>query len=206
VAHFTVIGSLSGFPWANTFWMRNGNAQTPSQTDFTGVTNAFGELFKSRLLPVLSSETTIVECVGLYYDGTGAIMEGATSHTGAGANAGGTFPLNVSLCIGWRVQAHYKGGHPRTYLAGIPLSAKQNARTFTSTYVSQVAGNAASFHDDVNAMNTGLWSSGKLGIVSFVNRKEWRTPPIFRDFIPSSAHCDVRIDSQRRRLGRDLPP
>jgi len=36
-----------------------------------------------------------------------------------------------------------------------------------------------------------------------VLRKAWRTPPVFRDFVPGGATVDSRIDTQRRRLGPD---
>jgi len=65
---------------------------------------------------------------------------------------------------------------------------------------------AKDFHVGVDAISQGLFSSSKLGIVSFVLRKEWRAPPVFRDFTLGAAHADERIDSMRRRLGRDIPP
>lgn len=204
--HITALGTLDGFPWANTFWLRNGNAQTPVQADFTTVVNNFGSKYVTNFLPHLSHTLIMSEFSALYYETGGASLAAAVGYSTIGGDPGNTAPANVSCCIGWRVQAHYRGGHPRTYLAGIPTSKFANSRQFSTAYASAVAGSAAAFHREVNGLSAGALSSLKLGIVSFVLRKEWRNPPVFRDFIIDSAHVDPRIDSMRRRLGRDIPP
>jgi len=88
----------------------------------------------------------------------------------------------------------------------MPSSQLADVRSFTPAYVGSVATSANDFHTDINEINRGAIQSVKLGIVSFVLRKEWRSPPVFRDFIPGQAHCDTRVDSMRRRVGRDIPP
>jgi len=205
-AHFTVNGTVDGFPVANTFWVRNGNAVTPSGADFTSFNNKVGEHFGAFFCPQLSNRFALTDVEGLYYDQAGAELAAGTSHTNPGGKPVGCPPLNVSMCVGWRVQQHYRGGHPRTYLPAPPLDAITNGRSFTAGYASAVAGAAANFHSNINAISFGAFTSAKLGIVSFVLRKEWRSPPVFRDFVTGGAHCDTRIDSQRRRLGHDIAP
>jgi hypothetical protein len=39
--------------------------------------------------------------------------------------------------------------------------------------------------------------------VSFQLHKDWRDPPVFRDYTPGAAVVDSRIDTQRRRVGPD---
>lgn len=204
--HLAILGLIGDAPFANTFWVRNGNAQNPTQGDFTNFTNNFATSYKTYILPHLSSSVVLNECSSLYYTEQGAELAGAVSVTGNGGVTGTTLPANVSLCVGWRVQQHYRGGHPRTYLPGIPAAELASARLFSAAYVALVAQAAQNFHADVNNNTAGAIGLCKLGVVSFVLRKEWRNPPVFRDFILPSAHADQRIDSMRRRLGRDLPP
>jgi len=205
-AHFTVLGTFDGAPWANTFWMRNGNAVTPSQDDFTQVVASFNFEFDHYILQELVQDVAVAEVSALYYEAGGAQMQGAVASTFKGHKNEASFPANVACCVGWRVQQHYKGGHPRTYLVGPPRSAQASSRTFDPAYVQDVAIRANEFNLSVNSISSGAWQGGKLGIVSFVFRKAWREPPVFRDFVTGSAHCDPRIDSMRRRLGRDVPP
>jgi hypothetical protein len=186
--------------------MRNGNAVVPSQDDFTQIVASFNFEYDHYILQELSQLVRVQEVSALYYEAGGAQMQGAVASTYQGHKAEGSFPANVAVCVGWRVQQHYKGGHPRTYLVGPPLSAQASSRTFDPAYVADVAIRANEFNLSVNSLTAGAWSGGKLGIVSFVFRKQWRDPPVFRDFVTGSAHVDSRIDSMRRRLGRDVPP
>ena len=205
-AHITVLGLQDNFPWANTFWIRNGGEQVPSQSEFTTLTNEFAQQYVNHILPLISTSTSMSEVTGLYYANGEAQLASAISVTNPGQKAGTPMPLNVSCCIGWRVQQHYRGGHPRTYLAGIVIDVILNGRQFLPAYAADVANHANAFLAGVNGISEGAFSSCHLGVVSFVLRKEWRSPPVFRDFVPGSAHCDPRVDSQRRRLGRDVPP
>jgi hypothetical protein len=204
--HLAVLGTVGDAPFANTFWVRNGNAITPSQGDLTAWVSNFGLYYRNRILPHLSSSVVLSEVTALYYDTNGAELAAAVSETGNGGVTGPVTPANVSLCIGWRVQQHYRGGHPRTYLPGIPQAEVATARLFNAAYVGLVVQSASDFHGDVNNTPGGNIQGAKLGIVSFVLRKEWRNPPVFRDFVYPSAHGDPRIDSMRRRLGHDIPP
>lgn len=204
--HMVILGNVDGFPWANTFWVRNGNAQVPTQNDFTTFAANFGVAYWSHMKATLSEKVVGTEVTGLYYDSAGAELAAAVSNVTAGLSTGAVCPANVALCIGWRVQQHYRGGHPRTYLPGVPVTALLNSRSFVAAYASNAAQAASQFHNDVNATTNGAIQGCKLGIVSFVLRKEWRSPPVFRDFVYPSAHADQRIDSMRRRLGRDIPP
>jgi hypothetical protein len=205
--HFAVAGTYQGdTPFANTLWVRNGNAQTPSQADFNATVASVGTKFVEHFGPQVNTGVVWTNCDGYYYGVNGIDLAYQAPITGSGGKAGIHMPASVALCVGWRVQQHYKGGHPRTYLVGPAADQLLGGRLFTSSYVTAVAGAANAFNTDVNAMSLGAIGLVKLGVVSFVLRNEWRAPPVFRDFTVGGAHCDTRVDSQRRRLGRDVPP
>jgi hypothetical protein len=205
-AHFTILGNVSGNPVANTGWVRNGNAQLPAQADLQAICVGILEAYKQTFLPELSRDFVLQQCALLYYLSTGAEEESVVGSNAIGGRAFGSLPLNVAACVGWRVQQHYRGGHPRMYLPAISTADVAGPRSLTSTKATALAAAGNSFHVSVNSQSSGAFSGTKLGIVSFVFRKEWRSPPVFRDFVSSSAHCDTRIDSMRRRLGHDIPP
>lgn len=206
-AHFTVTGSTGGGTvWANTFWVRNGNAVQPSAADFDQLTQDFGSAWQSHFLAVLATQCTCTSCSSLYYGPSGQELAGFVGLGGTGSIAGGVMPANVSCCVGWHIQQHYKGGHPRTYLPGIPTVEASNPKLFATAYVTSVLNAANTFHTTVNSFTRGSFSGAKLGTVSFQLKRDWRNPPVFRDFTTGGAHVDQRIDSMRRRLGRDIPP
>ena len=205
--HFTVTGLVTNdSPWANVFWVRNGNAQIPSPADFDAMTLAMTQAYISHFIPLLSSQLHVSDVKALYYGPDGADLAAEVGSTQVGSDAASSLPASVALAVGWAVQQHYKGGHPRTYLSGIPSSKVSTSRHFTQAFVDSAVSAANAFHQDVNDESHGLISGCKLGTVSFVLRKAWRAPPVFRDFTPARAHADIRIDSMRRRVGRDIPP
>jgi len=109
----------------------------------------------------------------------------------------------VAACISWRLRAHYRGGHPRTYLPGIPDSAKVNVDEWSGSFTAAAVSAANAFKNDCNSAGSGTVTDTQLGTVSFVHAGAWRTPPIFRPFV-GDAFMDSRIDTQRRRLGADV--
>jgi hypothetical protein len=202
-----VAGTYGGdTPVANTLWVRNGNAQTPGAGDFDSFVLAMGNLFVSSFKPLISNAMVWTNADAYYYDVGGIALASSRTITGQGNVTAKAFPASVALCIGWQVQQHYKGGHPRTYLVGPDSGQTTGGRRFTTVLTTGAVAGANNFHASVNAGGSGNITGVKLGVVSFVNKGKWRDPPIFRDFVPGGAHCDTRVDSQRRRLGRDIPP
>jgi len=193
-------------PWANTFWVRNGNAQTPTPAEFQAYVVDFMGAYATYFPPRLVAGWQTGGATGLYYGPAGAEVAASATQSAPGALAVPSAPANVAACIGWAVQQHYRGGHPRTYLCGIPNNEFATAKTFSSAFITAVTLAANNFQNLVNSSSRGNMSAVKLGVVSFVLRKEWRSPPVFRDFVVPGAHMDNRVDSMRRRLGRDLPP
>jgi hypothetical protein len=88
-------------------------------------------------------------------------------------------------------------------MAGPPIGKVQNGNLWDSTYAGQVEAAANGFIADINAL-TGLTAApATLGIVRRVAGGITLATPTFHPTL--SARVDLRIDSMRSRLGRDLP-
>lgn len=206
VCHVAISGNISTTtPWANIFWFRNGAGTTPTQGDLDLTIDGILAAYKAQFLPSLGTAVSLQRAIALYYGASGGILSSDRSTTGSGARAAAVLPSNCAICVSWAIPAHYRGGHPRTYLPGPTIDTLATPRTFSPSYPTEIAGKANAFITAVNAIVHGAISDVHLGTVSFVLRKAWRTPPVFRDFTPTGAHCDARVDSMRRRLGRDIP-
>jgi hypothetical protein len=199
-----VHGLMGGVPWANTFWVRNGGGQSPAASDFANMTSAFRARWVARFIEHITTGATIEGCNGLYYGALGLELGFNDPHVDTGSMSGSVLPSQVATGVSWAIQQAYKGGHPRTYLPPPAQTALLSPRLFNPSFTSSVTGAANGFHADVNAIASGNFSDAHLGVVSFVHEKAWRSPPVFRDFSPGKAAVDQRIDTQRRRLGRDL--
>lgn len=200
----SVFGTNDVTRWANVFWVRNGGAAVPTEPALLAFATSFLAAYASRFKSLFTSPTLIGSCAVLYYGPGGSVTGAEFVNSTAGTRAGTALPVNVAACISWKVQQRYRGGHPRTYLPPPAQADVLAANQFQAAYKASVVSAANSFNGDVNALTSGDLTDLHLGTVSFVLDRAWRSPPVFRDFTPGAAAFDARIDTQRRRLGRDL--
>lgn len=195
-------GTYGGVSMANVFHI----SAVPSDTPFTPagvaavaviVRNAYVARFKS----FISTSGSIGACIAqdLSSDtGASGVAPGST----AGTDAAVAGPANVALCITWKIDRHYRGGHPRTYLWGLTVSGPSGPNTWNASILTNITTAANGFLTDLDA---GVPGSGitTMGLVA-IHRKRNKlvlTPPLISPI--NSAVVDSRIDSQRRRLGKD---
>lgn len=199
----TVEGLYDLAPWANVFWLHLNGSGEISNVNLNQLCNWVYGGWTNTLLKVQSLESTIERVVALLYSDDGEQVAFSNPSSVPGLKGGTAMPASVSCCISWPIATHYKGGHPRTYLAAIPTSAQANSTSFDPDYSNAVGAEAEDFHTHLESMTEldGI-TSVSHGIYSFVRHKAWRDPPVFYR-IMAGVHVDTRIDSQRRRLGRD---
>jgi hypothetical protein len=201
VAKVTVSGTLGLQRWANVFHVKY-NADFLSGADALVLATGFFNKYGTRFAPFIGANWTLLQAICQDLDntsGVSAVFNGSTPPSGSG-NA---CPNNVALCIGWRVAERWRGGHGRSYMAGPPIGKVQNGNLWDSTYAGQVEAAANGFIADINAL-TGLTAApATLGIVRRVAGGITLATPTFHPTL--SARVDLRIDSMRSRLGRDLP-
>jgi hypothetical protein len=174
-----------------------------TQADLNSLVAFCGTKYASRFMPFLSVNTVLrdVHLVLFSPDNEDVAADAATNLAGSVSSA--PMPAQVSIGISWSLAVSYRGGHARTYLPGVPASVMDALNTINNTTASGIASAAAGFHTDLEGFTASSIPSVEHGIVSFVRAKEWRTPPVFYRIV--GAHVDARLDTQRRRLGRDLP-
>src|SRR5580765_879978 len=182
VARLAVTGLNFNLPWANVFWIRNGNGSKPSDTAFQALCSYLGLSYSGRFKGLLHTSIQIVDVEGIYYSGDDNNIAASAAVNVAGIDTGAALPAQVSTCISWKVHAAYKGGHPRTYLPPPPADEQLGANQWTTAFTEEVRTSANFFHQDLNGLSQGELSDLHLGTVSFVLRKQWRNPPVFRDY------------------------
>jgi hypothetical protein len=199
------IGSYLESNWANVMWAFFTGSGVIPQANLDFLANAFFDHYGDELLPEVSFEVELEVCRLNVWDGSDVTQALSTASRRQGGKADPGLPANVALSIGWPLQVHYRGGHPRTYLCGITQGSLGGTTRVSADYAADVAARAQNFHQRLEATlpGTGV-ASVEHGIVSFVHRKQWREPPIFRRIL-NGPRVDTRLDSQRRRLGRDVP-
>ena len=197
-ARVTVRGTSQGQAIVNVFHVRwtGGNMTT---ADVTYMANLVATNFGSKFRPLLNANWSgdSVRAVDLSL-ATGA--EATVALPGQGALTGIRVPQSAACCVTWRILKHYRGGHPRTYLGPLGDSAMENSTSLEATFLTSANTAANGFLNAINAGTTGGQTMKLVAVHRWSGGVEIIVPQT-SDIL--SATVDSRIDTMRRRLGRD---
>jgi hypothetical protein len=187
------------------------SGSAPNQSQLTTFAAAVGTAFVSRLFANLSHELT-------GFSVTATDLTSATSPevivpmTGTGASVTASCPAGTALVISAKIARRYRGGHPRTYICGLPNDQLTDAQSWTSTLVTAIQTDFSNWISDIEA--AGWTGAGTITPVNvsyyqgFVNHTfpsgRVRPIPVLRPGGPVvdliTAHqANTRVASQRRR-------
>lgn len=198
VARVSVRGTASGQAIVNIFHLKWTGGNIPAGS-ILYMASLVETAYRTHLMPRLNGNYSgdTVRAVDLSLS-TGEEATVALSGTGGTTSSG--VPQSAACCISWRINKHYRGGHPRTYLGPLFAAAIESPTSLAATYVAQVAAAAESFRTAINAGTTG----GQTISLVAVHRYEGGVPLLVPQASPIlAATVDTRIDTMRRRLGRD---
>jgi hypothetical protein len=194
-------GSYGGVNCANVFHVTSNGSLVYSLNDVQAAANGVRAAYVAQFQSFMSTQATIGNCVAqdLSSDvGAFAVATGAT----AGTDAATPGPANIALCLSWKTARHFRGGHARTYLFGLTTNGPLNPNTFNTTIVSNASTKGLAFLNAVNAINyPDAAGHAVIGMLSRVQNKVVLATPVLYPW--TSVTVDNRIDTQRRRLGRD---
>lgn len=134
-------------------------------------------------------------------DNGGTSANGTDSTAPIAGNASGSaFPPQVAVVVSWKIPEVYRGGKPRLYMPGIPVSAVTTAgdSAISATYAAAVDTAATAWLAGVNGASVS-GTAISMGTVSHFTGHAVRPTPVWRTYIDVRVH--ERLDSQRRRNG-----
>lgn len=194
-------GTYSGGKWANILHVGH---SSPGLT--TADLNAFALLMRNawntHLTPLVNNGAVMngVEALDLSSH-SGAVGTNASSSTGL-RSSGSALPAQVALVLSWKIARRYRGGHPRTYLVGMSAGDTTLNTNWTGAYLGVALTNAEAFRVAVSGMTLAGSPGVYLACLSYYTggalRPEGRLDPI------TAVQVHTRIDTQRRRLGREI--
>lgn len=174
---------------------------TPSVADVTAYANAFRSNWNTQFAPMVGNAVVYtgfeVADLGSL---TGAVFTNTNQVTGTRAVT--TYaPISACCVISWKIGLRFRGGHCRTYL---PLSSAADYTagvTINGAFVSSLTTAANSFLTSMNAVTSGTLSFA-LAMVSYWHANTLR--PTGVPYLITAANVHGRIDTQRRRLGKEF--
>jgi hypothetical protein len=146
----------------------------------------------------MHAAANINECAAEYQVGPDSVIPGLATNSLAGTRTGSASPASSCALISWHTDYdHYRGGHGRTYLPGVPIS-DTTALTITSTYQALVLGHATAWRTAINAYAGAPFTALVYSRVSRFRDKQVLDPPVLRAIKSESVR--LGLATQRRRL------
>lgn len=194
-------GMLSGTPWAAVMHSQDVSFSGAhvSQAALDATAAGWRAAWVANFIPRQSATditlgTVTAQDLGFLDGGLGT-----AAGTTAGGRANPSLPANCAMCISWRVAMHYKGGHGRTYIAGKTTADVTGATSWATAELTAMTTAATNF---ISAVGVSFGSRpSQFVILRREMAKEILKPPV--PLLVTGAVIDTRIDSMRRRLGKD---
>lgn len=198
-AKIVIKQTLAGVNVYNVLHAQGPNLAGYSGADMAALATAVRSAWVTNVIPLQASSLTLTDVVAtdLSNDLGG---EGTASGSTNGTAVGTALSSNVAITWSWKIANRYRGGHPRTYIAGCPQSAQTTPNTILASAVTSHAAAAAAIRTAINGVAIG-GSTWLLACLSYYKDKALRPEPVPR--VITGVSVDSRLDSQRRRLGRD---
>lgn len=198
IARVVIHGSMGNAVTANVMHVRSSTGDPWPAADLLALATGIRAAYVTNFIPRHSSTFHLKEVVAQDLSSDTGPISTFTGDT-AGANGGVAFPAQVALCVSWTTDLHFRGGHCRSYFGGFAVTDAQDSTTWSSTVVTAWASAAVAFSNAIKALPPG--GGPQLGMLSRVKNNVPRVPPLFQAV--TGARVDTRIDTQRRRLGKD---
>ena len=209
ITRVVVEGSAGSQNFVNTFWLQTPSTGTPTGTQMNALAASFLAKFALMWKNVANNLAKVDQCICEWNDGNGNMVVGTDATLTAGTGTSGLTVAQVAWVLSWRLASRYRGGHPRTYLAGIDTIELNDNTSFKAGSVSTLQGLANTFLSSVDGIVSTPFSSVTLGVLrQFANGGSetkpptYLTPPQFKPF--TSVVVKPGIATQRRRLGNNF--
>lgn len=190
-----------GVNWANVLHAKVTGSLT--QTTLTTCATSIRGYWASDLATLIASNTTLttVEITDLT---TRSSAQGTDLTGGTGTNANPAGPNSLAACLTLRIPNRYRGGHPRLYMPGVPTVAVSNGSVWAAGIANSYQTSGRAFMNHINALVVGgtTWQLCAVSYYKSVNHvQSYKQPP--EVYIISDVVCHSRVDSMRRRLGKE---
>ena len=201
-----VEGTYAGVSWVNLFWLEPETTGTPGTVDMNGLAEDFFNAYVDWTQAQRSEECTVDQAIATWYDGSGGVVVGSYANSTAGSDIGNPLTGQVAMVVSWRIARSYRGGHPRTYLAGFTFNKLASAQTWSTDVLAAMQTATDGFLAAVDGLTLGTLGHVSLGCLSWyvggsseLVPKQYRDTPVF--FPIGSAVVKPGVATQRRRLG-----
>lgn len=204
VTHF---GEVEGFPWNVVHHFLCSPTTAPSQSDLDAITEAIRSKAVHMLTNTASSNLVFEGSRSKFWTGSGALYEGEALNPVLGLQGSTPSFLGAAVVVSWRVRSLWKGGKPRSYLAGIAEGSVSDGRTILTSDLNVLKTDVAFYLNGVRGLVSGALTCNYLTCLrrfadggSEEKPKVYLNPPVHVEVVGGIVR--PVLGSQRRRLHR----
>lgn len=194
------IGVNQTTPWLmGLFW--HYNAPTLITGDINSLCALAATAWQTNLASVHGVPCVLTRVQGIDLRARDA-AQGGVDVSYAGTMGGVPYPTSTSAVCSWKVNYRWRGGHFRSYM---PVGTAGNitaGRLWSTGFLTSLNTAVDAFRNALNGMTVG-GTGGHLSGVRYVVDKVPLSTPLDLPIVDSTVH--QRVDTQRRRLGREVP-
>ena len=203
VLRVKMTGVANASPFMNGFYWKYFGAE-PTSTAIGSFCNGFLNAWGTHLKTAFHSSVIMEHCEAYDLSSASGAYGDATQNI-AGTRAGSPLPVNVAVCASLHVSYRWRGGHPRTYWTAGVQGDIANGREWTSAAQSAFEAGLQAWLTAVNQIPVN-GMPGHLIAVRYVQTVDGVPQyfPVPLQLDVTSISVGLRIDSQRRRLGKEL--
>lgn len=173
----------------------------PTVADCNGIATQAFNAYATNLMQLVDVNSILTRCE--VQDLTSPTAnEGSHDGSQAGSIATQSGPASLALVVSQIINFRYRGGHPRFYVPGPTMLEVLNGKVWTNTFLTSARAQATSFRSALNAIVQGTMTF-QMATVSYRTAHALRPTPL--PFVVQQLVVHGRVDTQRRRLGKETP-
>lgn len=197
-ARVALQGLIFTHHWVNVVYLRLTHVNPVTVNDLETILNIMADSWGTRIGPVVSTATTLSSIQATWIGSAGTSLDYTHTEAKAGSAANQTTDAAACYVVNWAIGDFYRGGHPRSYVPGIPSNIISNGSTILAASLATAAAAFQGWLNDTNAATSTNVSQVELGTVRYQSGGLWLSPPVFKPY--QSASVRQTIGTQRRRL------
>jgi len=200
VLRLQFIGANATTPWmCQLYW--HYNAATLITGDINSLCATAATAWQTNLAPLHGTGVTLTRVAGIDLRARDA-AQGGVDVSYPGTAGGVAYPTSVAAACSWKVNYRWRGGHFRSYWPMGVAGNIQAGRLWSTAFLASMNTGVDAFRNALNGMTVG-GTGGHLSGVRYVVDKVQLATPLDLPIVDSTVH--QRVDTQRRRLGREVP-
>jgi len=159
--------------------------------------------YQTSLFTEVGTNTSLERVIVNWYGAQPSQVTGIHEAHSLGTGSAATEVDSLAAVVSWSFPATWRGGKPRTYIPGVPSNSFTGTNRLSATYIAALLTDAGTFISNMNGITVTPFGAVVFALQSFFSGNVARTPPVM--FPITGAQVHPRINSQRRRLGREVP-